>query len=293
MGIVDEIKQSYKQGGALIKLIYINIGVFVIIRLLQALFSLSTGSLDYPLLQWVSVPSDPMELLFKPWTIITYMFVHYDFFHILFNMLWLYWFGKIFLEFLNPRQLLGVYFLGGITGAIIYLLAYNLVPGLYQFQSNSILLGASASVMAILFTMAKLRGDHKIYLMFIGGVKLKYLAIGSLVLDLINISALSNTGGHLAHIGGALFGYLYAGSLVQGKDVTIRFNRFMDKLATIFSKKSKMTVTHRRPMTDMEYNRKKVNKQHEVDRILEKIKSSGYDSLTSDEKKTLFDASKK
>nr|WP_321406925.1 rhomboid family intramembrane serine protease [uncultured Carboxylicivirga sp.] len=293
MGIVDEIKQSYKQGGALTKLIYINIGVFVIIRLLQALFSLSTGTLDYPLLQWVSVPSDPMELLFKPWTIVTYMFVHYDFFHILFNMLWLYWFGKIFLEFLNPRQLLGVYFLGGITGAVIYLLAYNLVPGLYQFQSNSILLGASASVMAILFTMAKLRGDHKIYLMFIGGVKLKYLAIGSLVLDLINISALSNTGGHLAHIGGALFGYLYAGSLVQGKDVTIRFNRFMDKLATIFSRKSKMTVTHRRPITDMEYNRKKVNKQHEVDRILEKIKSSGYDSLTSDEKKTLFDASKK
>ncbi|MBS2096678.1 rhomboid family protein [Carboxylicivirga linearis] len=293
MSIVDEIKQSYKQGGALIKLIYINIGVFIVIRLLQAFLTLSTGSLDYPLLQWVSVPSDPLELLFKPWTIITYMFVHYDFLHILFNMLWLYWFGKIFLEFLNPRQLLGVYFLGGITGAVVYLIAYNLLPGLYQFQPNSILLGASASVMALLFTMARLRGNHKIYLLFFGGVPLKYLAIGSLALDLINISALSNTGGHLAHIGGALFGYLYAGWLGQGKDVTIRFNRVMDSIATAFSKKSKMKVTHRRPLTDMEYNQRKNTKQHEVDRILEKIKSSGYDSLTATEKKTLFDASKK
>nr|WP_319400441.1 rhomboid family intramembrane serine protease [uncultured Carboxylicivirga sp.] len=293
MSIVDEIKQSYKQGGALTKLIYINIAVFVTIRLLQAFVTLSTGSMEYPLLQWVSVPSDPMELLWKPWTIVTYMFVHYDFLHILFNMLWLYWFGRIFLEFLNPRQLLGVYFLGGITGAIIYLLAYNLLPGLYGYQPNSILLGASASVMALLFTMARLQGNHKIYLLFFGPVPLKYLAIGSLVLDLINISALSNTGGHLAHIGGALFGYLYAGWLDQGKDVTLHFNRFMDKVASTFTRKSQMKVTHRRPLTDMEYNKKKVHNQHEVDRILEKIKSSGYNSLTSNEKKTLFDASKK
>ena len=293
MSIIDEIKQSYRQGGALTKLIYINVGAFIVIRLLQAIFSLSTGSLDYPLLQWVSVPSDPLELLFKPWTLLTYMFVHYDFLHILFNMLWLYWFGRIFLEFLNPRQLLGVYFMGGISGAIVYLVAYNLLPGLYQFSANSILLGASASVMALLFTIARLRGDHQIYMMFIGPVRLKYLAIGALVLDLISISALSNTGGHLAHIGGALFGYLYAGWLGKGKDVTLGFNRMMDHVASTFSRKSKMKVTHRRPLTDMEYNKRKNIKQHEVDQILEKIKASGYDSLTSSEKKTLFDASKK
>ncbi len=293
MSIVNEIKHSYRQGGALIKLIYINVGVFIVIRLLQAFFSLSTGSLDYPVLKWVSVPSDPAELLFKPWTLLSYMFVHYDFLHILFNMLWLYWFGRIFLEFLNPRQLLGVYFMGGILGAVVYLLAYNLLPGLYHYSANSILLGASASVMALLFTMARLKGDYRIYLMFIGPVRLKYLAIGSLILDLISISALSNTGGHLAHIGGALFGYLYAGGLGQGRDMTMGFNRFMDKLVTTFSRKPDMKVTHRRPMTDMEFNHRKVNKQHEVDRILEKIKASGYASLTSDEKKTLFDASKK
>lgn len=293
MSIVREIKQSYRQGGALTKLIYINIGAFIVIRLLQAFFSLSTGSLDYPLLKWLSVPSDPLLLLFKPWTILTYMFVHYDFLHILFNMLWLYWFGRIFLEFLNPRQLLGVYFMGGISGAIVYLIAYNLLPGLYQYSANSILLGASASVMALLFTMARLRGNHRIYLMFIGPVRLKYLAIASLILDLISISALSNTGGHLAHIGGALFGYMYAGWLGQGKDVTLSFNRLMDNLASGFTRKPKIKVTHKRPLSDFEYNRRKVKNQHEVDRILEKIKASGYDSLTSEEKKTLFDASKK
>ncbi len=286
MSIIDEIKHSYKNGGALTKLIYINIGVFIVIRLVQ-------GFIQLPLLNWVSVPSAPMELLYKPWTIITYMFVHYEFMHILFNMLWLYWFGRIFLEFLNPRQLLGVYFLGGISGAIIYLLTYNLVPALYQYNSNTILLGASASVMAILFTVSRLRGDFKINLMFIGPVKLKFLALAMLIMDLISISSMSNTGGHLAHIGGALFGYLYAGWLGKGKDVTLGFNRMMDNVASTFSRKSKMKVTHRRPLTDLEYNKNKQDKQHEIDRILEKIKSSGYNSLSSEEKKTLFDASKK
>ncbi|MCU4176295.1 rhomboid family intramembrane serine protease [Carboxylicivirga sp. N1Y90] len=293
MSIVDEIKQSYRQGGALTRLIYINVGVFIAVRLIQVFFSLSTGSVDSPLLQWISVPSDPMELLFKPWTLLTYMFVHYDFFHILINLLWLYWFGRIFLEFLNPRQFLGVYFLGGLSGALMYLLAYNLIPELYSNHSSSILLGASASVMAILFAIARLKADYQINLMFIGPVKLKYIALFALILDLVSISSLSNTGGHLAHLGGAGFGFLYAGMIMKGKDVTIGFNKAMDSLVSLFSRKSKLTVTHRRPVSDMEYNKRVVANQQEVDRILEKIKASGYDSLSSSEKKTLFEASKK
>jgi len=295
MGILDEIKQSYRQGGALTKLIYINVGVFIAIRLLQVFFSFSTGSAsvnEYPLLNWVSVPADPMALLFKPWTIFTYMFVHYDFLHILVNMLYLYWFGRIFLEFLNPRQLLGVYVLGGLTGVVFYLVSYNFIPVLHQQASYAILMGASGSVMAILFAVAKYAPNHKIYLLFFGAVPLKYMALAALVIDLISITALSNTGGHLTHIGGAAFGYFYGASIAKGSDVTLGFNRLMDGLAGLFSRKSKLKVTHKRPVNDMEYNTRKISKQKEVDRVLDKIKASGYDSLNKEEKQVLFDASK-
>ncbi|WP_439181719.1 rhomboid family intramembrane serine protease [Carboxylicivirga taeanensis] len=295
MGIVDEIKQSYRQGGALTKLIYINIGAFVLIRLLQIFFSFSSGSASmeaYPLLKWISVPADLQVLLFKPWTLITYMFVHYDFLHILFNMLYLYWFGRIFLEFLNPRQLLGVYFLGGLSGVVFYLVSYNLIPVFQQHVSGAILMGASGSVMAILFAIARYAPNHKIYLLFFGAVQLKYVALVALVLDLISIPALSNSGGHFTHLGGAVFGYFYGGSISQGRDVTMGFNRLMDRLATLFKPKSKLKVTYRRPMSDLEYNSRKVDQQKEVDRILDKIKKSGYDSLSKQEKQTLFEASK-
>jgi hypothetical protein len=207
-------------------------------------------------------------------------------------MLYLYWFGRIFLEFLNPRQLLGVYFLGGFSGVVFYLLSYNLIPVLQQHVPYALLMGASGSVMAILFTIARYAPNHKIYLMFFGAVQLKYVALVALILDLISITALSNTGGHLTHLGGAAFGYIYGGQISSGKDVTLGFNRMMDSLANIFKSKSKLKVTHKRAMTDMEFNARKVNKQKEVDRILDKIKVSGYDSLSKEEKQTLFDASK-
>lgn len=295
MSIVDEIKQSYRQGGALIKLIYVNVAVFILVRLLQVFFSFSTGSgsiADYPVLTWISVPTDPMDVLFRPWTLITYMFVHYDFMHIIFNLLYLYWFGRIFLEFFNPRQLLGVYFLGGLSGALLYLLAYNLIPVFANV--SGILFGASAAIMAVTIAIARLKPNFQLHLLFIGAVKLKYIALAIFLLDLMRIAALSsNTGGYFSHIGGAVFGYLYTGWFIKGKDVTLGFNKLMDTVATFFSPKSKMKITHKRPMSDMEYNKRKINNQHEVDRILEKIKASGYDSLTSQEKKTLFEASKK
>ena len=293
MGILDEIKQSYKQGGALIKLIYINIAVFVILRLLQIPFSLGLGSLgDFSLLTWLSTPADLTALLFKPWTLLTYMFVHYDFLHILFNMLYLYWFGRIFLEFLNPRQLLGVYILGGLTGVLFYLVSYNLIPIFQEQVPIAILMGASGSVMAILFAIARYAPEHKMHLLFFGAVRLKYIALIALILDLISIPQLENTGGIITHLGGAAFGYLYGSSISKGTDMTLGFNRLMDRLVNWFKPKSKLKVTHRRPMTDMEFNARKINQQKEIDRILEKIKASGYDSLSKEEKQTLFDASK-
>ncbi len=294
MPILDEIKQSFKQGGALTRLIYINIAVFVAIHLLYVVFSL-IGHADYfPLTTWLSVPASPEALLFQPWSIITYMFLHFDFLHIVFNMLYLYWFGRIFMQYFNPRQLLGVYFMGGLSGALLYIISYNVFPVLYEMAPNTIMMGASASVMGIIFAVARYAPNFKVHLLIIGPVKLIHIALVLFVLDLIAIPTMSNTGGHLAHIGGALFGVYFSARINKGKDITMGFNRMMDKLVSLFSSRSKMKVTHkmnRRTMSDMEYNAQKRAQQKDIDRILEKIKSSGYDSLTKQEKEDLFNAS--
>ncbi len=289
MSIVDEIKRSYHQGGVLTKFIYVNIGVFIVVRLLQVFFSFAGGpGADYPLLMWISVPSDPGALLLKPWTILTYMFVHYKFIHFIFNILVLYWFGQLFMMFFSSRQLVGVYFLGGIAGAVMFIIVSNLIPAL----NHSILMGASASVMALLFAASVYRPNFTVYLMFFGPVRLKYIALVGFIIDMISISALQNAGGHFSHIGGAALGWYFAKQLMTGRDITMGFSRLADKIGGLFHKKSRMSVTYKRPMSDMEYNARKIKKQAELDRILEKVKRSGYDSLSKDEKKTLFDASK-
>jgi membrane associated rhomboid family serine protease len=294
MPIFDEIKQSFKQGGALTRLIYVNLGVFVVIRLLYAFSSLIFADAYFPLDDWLSVPASPMRLLLQPWSIITYMFLHFQFLHILVNMLYLFWFGNIFLQYFNPRQLLGVYFMGGIAGALMYILSYNIFPVLNQNFSGSVMMGASASVMAVLWAAARYAPNTKIHLLIIGPVKLIYIALFSFVFDFIGVSSLANTGGHLAHIGGALLGVFFASQMLKGKDITMRFNRFMDWLVSLFSRRSKMKVTYtrsKRPVSDMEFNAQKRKRQSHIDRILEKIKASGYDSLTKQEKEDLFNAS--
>jgi membrane associated rhomboid family serine protease len=296
MGILDEIKLSYRQGSVLIKLIYINISVFLLMTLLPFVLWL-TGVFETPqqgsdfFLPFVSVPSSPMVLLMRPWTLFTYMFVHADFLHVLFNVIYLFWFGRLFLEFLRPYQLLGVYIYGGFGGALLYLLTFNFVPALIIFAPSSILLGASASAMAILFAVATYAPNHAVYLVFIGPTRLKYIALVALLIDLVSMTTLKNTGGHLAHLGGALVGYLFAVSLLKGNDWAKVFDNKPIKFSNPFKKRVKMTVTHKRPLSDLEYNAIKSRKQQDVDRILEKIKRSGYDSLSQQEKKVLFDAS--
>ncbi len=293
MNIVDDIKRSYKQGEVLTKFIYINIGVFIVVRLLQVFFTFSGGpGVDYPLLRWISVPSDPALLLVRPWTLFTYMFVHYEFIHFIINILVLYWFGKLFMTFFLPRQFVGVYLMGGLAGAIVYFVSYNIIPVFLSNFPSSLLMGASASIMAILFATARYRPEFNVEMMFFGPVKLKYIALVYFILDLISISALQNAGGHIAHIGGAALGWYYAVQLLKGKDITNGFNRFINSIANLFRRKPIMTVSYKRPISDMEFNAKKITRQAELDRILEKIKKSGYDSLTKQEKKTLFEESK-
>lgn len=289
--IFTDFKQTFRRGSVLAKLIYINTGVFIFVRLaivLLMLFNIDGGSF----LRYLQVPSSLSLLLVRPWTLVTYMFTHFDFWHILFNMLWLYWFGKIFLMFFNERQLGGLYILGGLAGAFLFVLAYNLFPYFDAYVPNSYLMGASASVMAIVFAVSFYRKDFEINLLLIGRVKLIYLAIFTFVIDLLAVTS-SNAGGHIAHVGGALLGIWFANRIARGKDLTAPVNRLVDWVVNLGKRKPKMKVTYNRREKDYEYNARKNRDNEEIDRILEKLRRSGYGSLSAEEKRKLFEASKK
>ena len=290
-GIFTNLKRTFQSGNILSKLIYINVGLFILIRLASVLFMLFNVQ-GVPFLQYLQLPASPELLLFRPWTLFTYMFTHFDFLHILFNMLWLYWFGGLFLNFFNERQLGGLYILGGLAGAILFVLAYNIFPYFQNVVSFSYLMGASASVMAIVFAVSFYRKDLEINLFLIGRIKLIYLAIFTLVIDLLAMTS-DNAGGHIAHIGGALFGIWFAARIKEGKDLTAPMNRLLDWVVNLGKRKPKMRVTYKRPETDYEYNARKHRETVDLDAILDKLKRSGYESLSAEEKKKLFDASKK
>ena len=291
--IFTDLKRTFARRGVLMNLIYINVAVFVVARLAAVALTLA-GREDILFLHYLQVPPSLPLLLHRPWTVFTYMFTHFDFLHILFNMLWLYWFGKIFLLFFNQRQLGGLYILGGLAGAFLFVLVYNLLPYFGDHVANSFLMGASASVMAIVFAVSFYRKDYEIGLLFIGRVKLIYLALVTFVLDLLAITS-SNAGGHIAHVGGALLGILFAFLIARGVDLTAPVNRLIDWVADLGKRRPRMQVTHkqRRRETDYEYNARKNRDQAEIDRILDKLRRSGYESLSAEEKRKLFDASKK
>lgn len=285
MNIADEIKESFKQGSVLTRLIYVNVGVFVLIRLINVLFFLMNAS--FGLTSWLALPASVQVLATRPWTLISYMFLHFDFLHILFNVLWLYWMGKIFLRYFDASKLLAVYFLGGISGGLLFLLTYNLFPAFSDVVPVSQLLGASASVLAIIAAVATYAPNHPINLLFIGQIKMKHLALVGIVIYVIGISG-SNAGGNLAHIGGALFGFLFVTYLRKGKDITAWFTKLVNGIQKLFKPKSKVKVSYKNADPDIEYNRRKNVKQDEINRVLDKISKSGYDSLTKEEKELLF-----
>ncbi|MDR2929054.1 MAG: rhomboid family intramembrane serine protease [Cytophagaceae bacterium] len=288
MSIASEIKDSFKHGSALTRLIYVNIGLFLAIHLIRLVLFIGRypDSIFQSIVDFLCVPSAPGALLLKPWTLITYMFTHVDFIHLLFNILYIYWFGRIFMELIGQRLLLWAYLLGGLSGALFYVVFFNLI------SASGTMLGASASAMAILFAVAMYRPNYQLNLMFIGAVRIKYVALVLLLIDLISISNMQNTGGHVAHIGGAICGLVFARMLLAGTITSPPERKRERKPLFLFGKKGRMKVTHKRPLTDMEYNAIKTRRKREVDRILDKVKQSGYDSLSKDEKKTLFDASK-
>ncbi len=289
MSIGDEIKESFRNGNTLHKLIYLNLGLFLAVQLVRIILFLSNSyDLFGNFLNYLAVPSNLDVLATRPWTLITYMFLHVEFFHIFFNLLWLYWFGSVFIQELGLKKLLSTYLLGGLMGGLFYVIFYNVFPVFSQVRESSVALGASASVMAVVVAASTYRPDRRMHLILIGPVKIVYIAIAMFILtSMVDFSV--NTGGKIAHIGGALMGFLIAYYYKQGKDITKGFERMMDRIATWFKpRKQNLNVTFKRPSNDIEYNAQKADEQKEIDKILEKISKAGYDSLSAKEKELLF-----
>lgn len=299
MGFIDDIKRSYTQGSMLLKLIFINIGVFVVLHVL-ALGSLLMNAGD-GILKWVELPSDLGMLLHRPWTLITYMFAHYGFLHILFNMLWLYWLGRIFMEYFSPKQLTGVYLLGGLGGALLFLLAYNSLPYFRALPEPAFLKGASASVIAIVVATAVYAPDYRIGLLFLGEVPLKWVALVTVAIAVLGLDA-GNVGGNIAHIGGAIVGAWFGLRIKRGRDITRPLNTAIDTVVGLFNGRSwklpkfekKAGAKHNQQQAQQRPNRPADEvSEDELDKILEKIKVAGYDALTDEEKDKLFKASRR
>jgi len=295
----EDVKKFFKSKNMLVRLIIINVAVWLMIRFLDVLFDLFNLNVTENIIAWLAVPAALGNLIFKPWTPITYMFLHYDFWHILFNMLWLYWFGRIFLEYLNERQLLSTYLFGGLAGALLYIISFNIFPKFQDTYIQSIALGASASVMAVVVAISYYVPNYKIHLLFLGPVRIIYIALFSIGLDIIMIKS-SNSGGHLAHLGGAIWGFYFVYMLKKGTDLSSLIKGLsLSKIKSYFyrSRKTKFknvyTNTSKRPVSDEDYNLKKNMDQKKIDKILDKISKSGYESLTKEEKEMLFRTSNK
>ncbi|MFZ6009005.1 MAG: rhomboid family intramembrane serine protease [Bacteroidota bacterium] len=295
----DEFKSAFQRhNNAHVQLIIINVLLFVI---LGTLFVLSrwTGLETYFFIlhDQFSIPPAFGEFLTRPWTIVTYSFAHslQQLLHIIFNMLGLYWFGRLFVEYLGSDKLIALYVLGAIAGAVLYLLAYNALPVLPDFLANSPsgMVGASAAIFAILTAVAVLLPNYTFFLLFLGPVKIKYIAIVYIFISVLG-SVGSNAGGEIAHLGGALIGYIYMKQLQAGTNIGGWVTVTLEFLKNLFKPKPKVKVTYRKEKNaDVKKSGKPAVSQDEIDAILDKISAGGYDSLTQDEKEKLFNASKK
>ena len=296
----DKLLQKFKSQNIVGKFIYINVTVYII-AVLIGVFSVlfNVGDTGNTLIKYLELPSSLVMLAHRPWTLFTYMFLHERFMHILWNMLALYFFGKIFIDFYSLRHFVGTYILGGLFGGVAFVLSYNLFPYFAPYVESSYLIGASASVLAIVVASAVRNPGYRINLLLVGSVKLSTFAIVTVAISVFMLAG-SNAGGNFAHLGGAVAGWLIAYMLNKGVDVTSVVNKPIDWFTALFQKgnfekkkKTKFKYTAGGRAADYEYNARKKATEADVDKILEKIKKGGYSSLTEDEKKRLFDASSK
>jgi len=289
---LNNLRLKFGAATTLYKLLSINIGLFLLLTILRTflfIFSADLSSFNF-LVEKLSMPSDLQQLLYQPWSLLTYMFLHVDIMHILFNMIILFWTGTLFSEYLGNEKLWTTYVLGAIAGAIAYLIAFNISPAFSAQVSYSHLMGASAGVIAVLVAIATLLPEYTVQLFIIGPVRLKYVALISILLYFISIP-LGNAGGHIAHLGGALFGFIMIKQLKKGNDMTAWLSKLFKKRGW---KKSQMKIVRDRKFAnDDNYKDAVLTKQEAVDKVLDKINKSGFDSLSKEEKAILYNASGK
>lgn len=291
MDVINDIKQFYRQGNVVIRFILINVGVFLLANLFLLIEALTQTPI-FDSIKWLAAPSAIGSLLVKPWTVVTYMFLHQDFWHLLWNMVILFFAGRIFHDLLGTRRFINTYFIGGWAGLLLFILFYNVFP-VFENQVGAPILGASASIMAIFVGIAAYTPNYTVFLPLIGGVKLKYIAIFYVVLDFINIRSGGNPGGNIAHLGGALWGFLWARQLKSGRDISSWFDILVAYLSAMIPQKKKMKVVHKNKKAAAQNTAQKKADSAAIDEILDKISKSGYDSLTAAEKEILFRESKK
>jgi membrane associated rhomboid family serine protease len=295
--VFEEFKNAFsKHNSAHAQLIIINVVVFLALAVVYV-FSTVSGfdSIFEAVHNQFLIPPRVTEFITRPWTIITYAFAHSlsDMgLHILFNMLALYWFGKIFIEYLGNEKLIAVYVLGGLAGGLVYLLMFNTIPFFIERSEFSGMVGASAAVFAVMVATATLLPDYTFYMLFLGPVRIKYIALFYIVISFIG-SVGPNAGGNLAHLGGALMGFIYTKQLQVGVNWGSWITATLDWIKGLFQSKPKVKVTYRKAEPVKKANNFSKATQEEIDVILDKISDKGYESLTKDEKEKLFNASKK
>ncbi|MCU0370022.1 MAG: rhomboid family intramembrane serine protease [Bacteroidales bacterium] len=296
----EDIGRFFRSRAVLPRLILINTAIWLTIGIMMVfsfLLNFPYQSITNYIVDYLALPANLQNLALRPWTLVTYMFLHIDFFHFLFNMLWLFWFGKIFLEFLKSRQLLWIYLLGGLSGGALYVLFYNIFPVFEKSLDVSVALGASASVMAVVTAISFYVPGYSVHMLFLGRIRIFYIALFLFILDFFMIRS-ENAGGHIAHIGGALFGLSYIIASRKGMNFNGLWNNSRLKGLFRMRKKSRLRVdyqntgtTYGRPLSDEEFNERRAERQKKIDDILDKISKSGYESLTGEEKDLLFKSS--
>jgi membrane associated rhomboid family serine protease len=272
------------------KLIAINVMVFIVNGLLTFLMGMRSDAL----MQWFELPKDFFDFIVQPWSLFTYSFFHGGIWHLFWNMLVLYFASRIFLNLFGPRRFINVYFLGVLLGGLLFLLSYNVFPALIGIRTA--LIGASAGVTAVLIFVCAYIPNQEVRLLFFN-VKLWHIGVFVVLIDLIQIPAGGNAGGHLAHLGGALLGYVYARQLLHGRDIGEGFSKILDSLSNLFrrsEKKPPLKTVYRKKQSaaDRKVDYDKESRQRKIDSILDKISKSGYESLSKDEKDFLFKAGK-
>ena len=285
--IIEDFKNAWsKDDNGLVKIILINVIVFVVLSILEVFITLSGGGTIFKtFVNKLMLPAAFTTFILQPWSLISYFFLHQSFGHILWNMLFLYWFGKIIHDNIGNNAVISLYVLGGIIGGLSYMALFNIIPFYGDRVSDSLMLGASAGVFSIVAGSATLLPNYTFYLLFLGPVRIKYIALFYILLSFLDVTG-SNAGGEIAHLGGALIGYLFIRQLQNG----VNMGEGIIKIINIFNKKSSSKIKQDPPVNE---EVKSYISQDEIDKILDKISESGYSSLSKSEKDKLFNASKK